>query len=137
MITTYAQLIQEIDECAVLWHGEDEGDNLENTEMLSGIEFDVAKAITEYALSKGLDYDIGRFKLSFIYEADIEDPKYDVLEDCRSELMMTFVEMLVDYNFVIDDHPLENKYVPLTDPDPELITAACHFYKSFWPDFDE
>jgi len=137
MITTYAQLIQEIDECAALYHREDEGDNLENAEMLSGIEFDVARAITEYALSKGLDYDIGRFKLSFIYKAESEDPKSDVLEGCRSELMMTFVEMLVDHNLVIDDHPIENKYVPLTDPDPELIEAARHFYKSFWPDFDE
>lgn len=137
MITTYSQLIQEIDECAALWHGEEEGDNLENSEMLSGIEFDVARAITEYALSKGLDYDIGRFKLSFIYAADSEDPQYDDLEDCRSELMMTFVDMLVDHNLVIDDQPIENKYVPLTDPDPELIAAARHFYKSFWPDFDE
>lgn len=137
MITTYAQLIQEIDECAALYHREEEGDNLENIEMLSGIEFDVARAITEYALSKGLDYDIGRFKLSFIYEANSEDPQYDVLEDCKSGLMMTFVEMLIDQNFVIDDYPLENKYVPLTDPDPELIAAARHFYKSFWPDYEE
>lgn len=137
MITTYPQLIQEIDEYAVLWHSEDEGDNLENTEMLSGIEFDVAQAITEYALFKGLDYDIGRFKLSFIYEADSEDPQYDVLEDCRSELMMNFVDLLINPNYVIDDHPLENNYVPLTDPDPELIAAAHHFYKSFWPDYDQ
>ncbi|MEZ4912278.1 MAG: hypothetical protein R2774_15625 [Saprospiraceae bacterium] len=137
MITTYAQLIQEINECAALWHREDEGENLENIEMLSGIEFDVARAITEYALSKGLDYDIGRFKLSFIYHADSEDPQYDVLEDCRSELMMTFVEMIIDHNYVIDDHPLENKYQPIKDPDPELVAAAKHFYKSFWPDYDE
>jgi len=47
------------------------------------------------------------------------------------------VEMLVDYNFVIDDHPLENMYVPLTNPDPELEAAAQHFYKSFWPDYEE
>ena len=137
MITTYTQLIQKIDECAVLWHGEDEGDNLENIEMLSGIEFDVAQAITEYALSIGLDYDIGRFKLSFIYEAVSEDPQYDVLEDCRSQLMMTLVEMLIDHNLVIDDYPLENKYLPLKDPDPELVAAAKHFYKSFWPDYEE
>lgn len=137
MITTYAQLIQEIDECAALWHREDEGDNLENTEMLTGIEWDAARAITEYALSKGLDYDIGRFKLSFIYNSDNEDPQYDILEDCSSALMMTFVDLLIDPNFVIDDYPLENKYVPLENPDPELVAAARHFYVSFWPDFDE
>jgi len=137
MITTYPQLIQEIDHLAALWHRVDEGDNFENMEMLIGIEWDVARAITEYALSKGLDYDIGRFKLSFIYYADSEDPQYDVLEDCRSELMMTFVEMLIDHNYVIDDLPLENKYLPLNDPEPELVAAAKHFYKSFWPDDEE
>ena len=137
MITTYPQLIQKINECADLWHRQDEGDNFENMEMLTIIEWDVARAITEYALSKGLDYDIGRFKLSFIYYANSDDPQYDVLEDCGSELMMTFVEMLIDHNFVIDDYPLENKYLPLKDPDPELVAAAKHFYKSFWPDYEE
>lgn len=137
MITTYPQLIQKIDECAALYHREDEGDNLRNIETLTSIEYNAGRAITEYALSKGLDYDIGRFKLSFIYRADSEDPQYDVLEDCRSELMMTFVEMLIDHNYVIDDHPLENKYQPLKDPDPELVGAAHHFYKSFWPGYDQ
>lgn len=59
-ITIYDQLIEEINECAALWHGEGKGDNLKNAEMLTVIEYDVGRAITEQALSKGLDYDIGR-----------------------------------------------------------------------------
>jgi hypothetical protein len=34
MITTYTQLMQEINECAALYHHEEEGDNLENTEIV-------------------------------------------------------------------------------------------------------
>ncbi len=34
MITTYTQLMQEINECAALYHREEEVDNLENSEML-------------------------------------------------------------------------------------------------------
>jgi len=34
MITTYTQLMQEINECAALYHREEKVDNLENSEML-------------------------------------------------------------------------------------------------------
>jgi hypothetical protein len=51
--------------------------------------------------------------------------------------MMTFVEMLGSPEMVIDDHPIENKYKKLIDPDPELVAAVKHFYMSFWPDYDE
>lgn len=137
MITTYTQLIQEIDDFTALYHREEEGDNLRNMEMLTGIEYNAGRAITEYALSKGLDFNIGRFKLSFIYNDDGEDPRYDVLEGYSGELIMTFIEMLASPETVINHHPIKNKYKELIDPDPELVAAAKHFYKSFWPDYEE
>lgn len=66
MITTYAQLIQELDECIVLWHGCD------YNQSCASFEFAAFRAIVQYAIHKGLDYDIGSYKLSFILSDDGE-----------------------------------------------------------------
>ncbi len=47
MITTYTQLIQELDECIELWHKDDD-------QSYASYENTAFRAIAEYAVHKGL-----------------------------------------------------------------------------------
>lgn len=124
---TYTRVIQRIDENAIKWH--DSCDSL----MAQFLEMEVMEDIALYALSKELDYDIGRFKLSFILLANqkVDD---DVLEGCRHQLLEVFIEMLAAPNGVINDYPIKNTYVPLKFPDLELVALSKYFYAKFWND---
>lgn len=124
---TYTKVIQRIDENATKWH--DSADVL----FAQLLELEIMEYIALYALSKELDYDIGRFKLSFILLANqkVDD---EVLEGCRHQLLEVFIEMLAAPNGVINDYPIKNTYVPITFPDLELVALSKYFYAMFWND---
>ena len=123
----YNQVILLIDENASMWH------DSSDFSLAQSLELNVMESITKYALSKGQDYDIGRFKLSFILNANqqVDD---EVLEGCRHQLLEVFIEMLAAPNGVINDYPIKNTYVPLKFPDLELVTLSKYFYAKFWND---
>ncbi len=124
---TYIQVIQEIDDNASKWHGE------RDFSLAHSYEVNVMEAISRFAIAKGLDYDIGSYKLSFILDAT-EKVDQEVLEGCRPQLLEVFIEMLASPDSVIDDYPIKNTYIPLKFPDLELVTMTKYFYAKFWND---
>jgi hypothetical protein len=124
---TYNQVIQKIDDNAAKWH------DSSDFNIAHILELEVMEFIAMYALSKGLDYDIGRFKLSFVLHSthEIQDNE---LEGCRQQLLEVFIEMLAAPNGVINDYPIKNTYIPLKFPDLELVSLSKYFYAKFWND---
>ncbi|HLO53094.1 MAG TPA: hypothetical protein VK169_02340 [Saprospiraceae bacterium] len=124
---TYNQVILYIDENASQWH------DSSDFSLAQSLELNVMESISKFALTKGLDYDIGRFKLSFILNANqkVDD---EMLEGCRHQLLEVFIEMLAAPNGVINDYPIKNTYVPLKFPDLELVALSKYFYAKFWND---
>lgn len=124
---TYIQVTQQIDQNALQWHSE------RDFELAHSYELSVMETIARFALFKGLDYDIGRFKLSFIVDAN-EKVDQEVLEGCKQQLLEVFIEMLASPDSVIDDYPIKNTYLPLKFPDLELVALSKYFYAKFWND---
>jgi len=124
---TYTQVIQRIDENAAKWHASSDFN------IAQILELEVMEFIAMYALSKALDYDIGRFKLSYILHSthEVQDNE---LEGCRQQMLEVFIEMLAAPNGVINDYPIKNTYIPLKFPDLELVTLSKYFYAKFWND---
>jgi len=124
---TYIQVIQQIDDNASKWH------DSSDYNIAQSLELNVMETIVKFALFKGFDYDIGRFKLSFILHAN-QLVDYQLLEGCRQQLLEVFIEMLAAPNGVINDYPIKNTYIPLKFPDLELVALAKYFYAKFWND---
>ena len=99
IVTSFNQLIDEIDRVSDKWHSTEEGENFENYDEFAEMEYEIFEAIASYALYMGHDYDIGRFKLSQVYTYSIEkvdEPDYKdfpVVFGIRYELLATFCSL--------------------------------------------
>ena len=139
-ITSFPQLVEEIERVAEIWHNTEEGANFENYDEFAELEYGILEAIASYALFKEQDYNIGRFKLSQVYTYSIEkvdEPEYKdfpVLFGIRYELLATFVHNLALPGTVPTHDFINDVYEPYVNPDPELVAIARYFYASLWPE---
>jgi len=126
---TYQEVIALIDRKAISLEKEDDD------EMGMWLIQDATEAIIQYTLDKGLDYKVGNWMLSFIFNAD--DDEIEEFDGCRTPLLENFLEMAIGSSTLIDDYPLPGQYKHIKDIDPEIPALINYMHRKFWPDYFE
>lgn len=94
---------------------------------------DINDLIIEFALSKGIDPYLGKYKLSTVIQNDdtLIEQGLQELEGWQSEFKSVFLEVAVNAPTFLQDHPIPGEYKPLEPQDAELSEVILYYEERF------